>query len=134
MTLPDEPENYIHRIGRVGRSKCPGVAISIVAGDEVKEKVWYHRCSSHGKACNNRKLAEDGGCAIMYDEPALLRAVETRLGADIPSAEMGSLEQAFAEGRSAIEAGGKDDSSSIFIAKLLPARAELHNLGESLPG
>lgn len=131
MTLPDEPENYIHRIGRVGRSKCPGLAISIVAGDEIKEKVWYHRCASHGKACNNRKLVDEGGCAILYDETALLRAVETRLGADIIAVDMGSLDRAFIEGRSAIEAGAKEDSSSIFISKLLPARAELHNL-ESL--
>ena len=30
MTLPDEPENYIHRIGRVGRADRMGLAISLV--------------------------------------------------------------------------------------------------------
>ena len=48
MTLPDESENYIHRIGRVGRAEKLGLAISIVAPTDVKEKVWYHRCGSKG--------------------------------------------------------------------------------------
>ena len=39
MTLPDEPENYIHRIGRVGRQDCLGLAVSIVACDGCREKV-----------------------------------------------------------------------------------------------
>lgn len=39
MTLPDEPENYIHRIGRVGRQDCLGLAVSIVACEGCKEKV-----------------------------------------------------------------------------------------------
>lgn len=43
MTLPDEPENYIHRIGRVGRQDCLGLAVSIVACDGLKEKVRSRR-------------------------------------------------------------------------------------------
>lgn len=39
MTLPDVPENYIHRIGRVGRQDCLGLAVSIVASDGCREKV-----------------------------------------------------------------------------------------------
>ena len=39
MTLPDEAENYIHRVGRVGRADTMGLAISIVASGGVKEKV-----------------------------------------------------------------------------------------------
>lgn len=42
MTLPDEPENYIHRIGRVGRQDCLGLAVSIVACDGLKEKVMTY--------------------------------------------------------------------------------------------
>ena len=38
MTLPDKPEDYIHRIGRVGRADTMGLAISLVATE--KEKVW----------------------------------------------------------------------------------------------
>ena len=37
VTLPDEKQNYVHRIGRVGRAERMGLAISIVA--KVKEKV-----------------------------------------------------------------------------------------------
>lgn len=45
ITLPDASEQYIHRIGRVGRADKMGLAISLVAMDEnpttdVSEKVW----------------------------------------------------------------------------------------------
>lgn len=81
MCLPDEPENYIHRIGRVGRAERMGLAISLVA--TVKEKVWYHsNCKDRGRNCSNAKLLDRGGCATWYDEPALLRAVQKRLGVD----------------------------------------------------
>lgn len=39
MTLPEQSENYIHRIGRVGRAEKMGLAISLVAMQGVKEKV-----------------------------------------------------------------------------------------------
>lgn len=38
MTLPDDKQNYIHRIGRVGRAERMGLAISLVAKN--KEKVY----------------------------------------------------------------------------------------------
>ena len=85
MTLPaaDEAENYIHRIGRVGRAERMGLAFSLVSEDGVKEKVWYHKCANRGKHCENRELLEKGGCAIWYDEELCLQAVEKRLQARI---------------------------------------------------
>ena len=82
MTLPDEPEHYIHRIGRVGRADRMGLAISIVATDDIQEKVWYHTCGNRGKGCFNRKLKQDGGCTIWYNESSILQAVKTRLHMD----------------------------------------------------
>lgn len=35
--LPDEPENYVHRIGRTARNGADGVAITLCAPDEVKK-------------------------------------------------------------------------------------------------
>jgi len=100
-TLPDDIENYIHRIGRCGRAERMGLAISIIATE--KEKVWYHKCPSKGKACQphpgNTKLTipfggdgrlkardesnwiiDEGGCTIWYDEPDLVQAIEKRIG------------------------------------------------------
>merc|ERR1719506_916848 len=100
-TLPDDIENYIHRIGRCGRAERMGLAISIVATE--REKVWYHKCSSRGKNCTpwpgNTKLTipfgsdgklrarddskwiiDEGGCTIWYDEPDLIRQIEKRIG------------------------------------------------------
>eukprot|EP00930_Biecheleria_cincta_P028728 TRINITY_DN20036_c0_g2_i1.p1 TRINITY_DN20036_c0_g2~~TRINITY_DN20036_c0_g2_i1.p1 ORF type:complete len:850 (-),score=175.02 TRINITY_DN20036_c0_g2_i1:105-2654(-) len=105
MTLPDDKENYIHRIGRCGRAEHMGLAIAIVATE--KEKVWYHKCPSKGKNCTpwpgNTKLTipfgpdgklkardesswlvDEGGCTIWYDEPDLLRQVEQRIGQRLP--------------------------------------------------
>ncbi|SOH92301.1 ATP-dependent RNA helicase RhlE [Monaibacterium marinum] len=35
--LPDEPENYVHRIGRTARNGADGIAITLCAPDEVKK-------------------------------------------------------------------------------------------------
>lgn len=81
MTLPDKPEDYIHRVGRVGRADRMGLAISLVATE--KEKVWYHQCPSKGKNCLNTKLLNEGGCAIWYDEPAFLTEIQSRIGSNL---------------------------------------------------
>jgi ATP-dependent RNA helicase DDX1 len=39
VTLPDEKQNYVHRIGRVGRADRMGLAISLVS--KVQEKVMF---------------------------------------------------------------------------------------------
>ncbi|XP_028392095.1 ATP-dependent RNA helicase DDX1-like [Dendronephthya gigantea] len=82
VTFPDDKQNYIHRIGRVGRADRMGLAVSLIS--DVKEKVWYHKCPSRGKSCNNTKLVEHGGCSIWYDELQYLNDVEEHLGVSIP--------------------------------------------------
>lgn len=86
MTLPEESENYIHRIGRVGRADRMGLALSIVSPENVSEKVWYHTCSNKGKDgnCTRRQLVENGGCTINYNENEKLNAIEKRLDMKIP--------------------------------------------------
>lgn len=78
VTLPDEKQNYIHRIGRVGRAERMGLAISLVAN--VKEKVWYHsNCNNRGRGCYNTDLTDYGGCCIWYNEPQLLNEIQDHL-------------------------------------------------------
>lgn len=81
VTLPDEKQNYVHRIGRVGRADRMGLAISLVS--KVQEKVWYHSCPSRGKSCSNRLLKDDGGCCIWYNEMHYLDEIEDHLGCTI---------------------------------------------------
>lgn len=86
VTLPDEKQNYVHRIGRVGRAERMGLAISLVS--TVKEKVWYHsNCSSRGRNCFNTKLTDEGGCCIWYNEPQYLGDIEEHLGVTIDQAD-----------------------------------------------
>eukprot|EP00026_Physarum_polycephalum_P004090 Phypoly_transcript_04107.p1 GENE.Phypoly_transcript_04107~~Phypoly_transcript_04107.p1 ORF type:complete len:722 (+),score=91.51 Phypoly_transcript_04107:71-2236(+) len=80
-TLPDKPEEYIHRTGRVGRADRMGLAISIVGS--TKEKVWYHQCATRGKGCANTELVEKGGCAIWYDEPQYWQEIQQRLNQEV---------------------------------------------------
>ncbi len=77
FTLPDKTEDYVHRVGRVGRAGATGIAISLVASCE--EKVWFHTCKNRGEGCHNTKLAPKG-CCVWYNEPALMGAIEDRLG------------------------------------------------------
>ena len=82
MTLPDNVEDYIHRVGRVGRQDRMGLAISIVS--EIPEKVWYHTCPSRGTNCSNSKLKSLGGCAIWYEEKSVFDEIKSRIGDAIP--------------------------------------------------
>lgn len=112
MTLPDEAENYIHRIGRVGRAECMGLAISIVC-DSEKEKVWYHQCANRGKGCTNRNLKADGGCTIWYNEGDLLAQIERRLQVEsIPSLLPQSFDLPPALAELGVEYGEKIEVSS----------------------
>ncbi|CAH8679970.1 unnamed protein product [Schistosoma rodhaini] len=86
VTLPDEKQNYVHRIGRVGRAERMGLAISLVS--TVKEKVWYHsNCSTRGRGCYNTRLLDQGGCCIWYNEPNLLNEIEEHLGVTIDTVD-----------------------------------------------
>eukprot|EP01083_Nonionella_stella_P028991 79902_1 len=79
VTMPAEDEDYVHRVGRVGRADQAGIAISIISSQ--KEKVWYHsNCPDRGKNCTNTNLTTQGGCCIWYDEVKIFEAVEKRLG------------------------------------------------------
>ena len=99
MTLPDVVENYIHRIGRVGRAGSLGLAISIVAAKDCHEKVWYYdKRKWKGKKLSTELAVIDkngrpvkGGCCTWYDEPDLLSQVETRLGSEIPTMSPSNL-------------------------------------------
>ncbi|WAR11422.1 DDX1-like protein, partial [Mya arenaria] len=96
VTLPDEKQNYIHRIGRVGRAERMGLAFSLVAA--VKEKVWYHsNCTNRGRGCYNTKLTDRGGCCIWYNEPQLLSDVEEHLDITIDKGHVETLAPAVME-------------------------------------
>ncbi|XP_067840393.1 ATP-dependent RNA helicase DDX1 [Heptranchias perlo] len=85
VTLPDEKQNYVHRIGRVGRVDRMGLAISLVATE--KEKVWYHVCAARGRGCYNTRLKDQGGCTIWYNEIQLLTDIEEHLNVIVTQVE-----------------------------------------------
>jgi len=132
MTLPDAAENYIHRVGRVGRADCMGLAISLVASHGIKEKVWYHTCSSKGRggACTRRHLKDEGGCTTWYDEPALLSDIEQRLGQ--PITEMPSsfqLPEGFSKGVRYGEASTmQSEGPCLHVEMIQPAIQDLARL------
>merc|ERR1712232_147813 len=103
--IPEEIENYVHRIGRCGRAERMGLAICLVSGQ--REKVWYHKCPSKGRNCvpapgntkltlpfgpdnklvpedKERWLIDEGGCTYWYDESNLMGKLTERIGQAIP--------------------------------------------------
>lgn len=78
MTLPDIPQTYIHRVGRLGRAqKRMGFALSFVTDTFIenkggnksrfREKVWYCQSGNY-PPCQNTDLYEEGGNCIWNDE------------------------------------------------------------------
>eukprot|EP00808_Paulinella_micropora_P010228 g7851.t1 len=108
FTMPDKPEYYIHRVGRVGRAGNPGLAISLIATE--KERVWYHDCKrqDRGRGCRQMGIKKEiafgkykgDGCNIWYDEPGLRKMVEQRLGLSqaggLPVLNLSELQQGTA--------------------------------------
>ncbi|EDV25940.1 uncharacterized protein TRIADDRAFT_24752 [Trichoplax adhaerens] len=108
VTLPDEKENYIHRIGRVGRADRMGLAISLIS--TVPEKVWYHTCPSRGKKCHNTKLKENGGCTIWYDEVQLLKNVENHLNTKVATVNSDFVVEKTVSGEKIVYGGKKSET------------------------
>ena len=124
MNLPAQSEDYIHRIGRVGRADCVGFAISLVS--TVSEKVWYHTCPSKGKSCINAEK-----CCIWQKEIDLLATIEERLKKKVAVLDRNNLAagQEFLFARAGL---GKLDESNSLVAKRLevfqPAFRQLASL------
>jgi ATP-dependent RNA helicase DDX1 len=76
MTLPDSPDVYVHRCGRVGRAERMGLSISLASA--VKERVWF--CQKGQKPpCSDTRDFKVGGNCIWYDEPLFLKNIESLL-------------------------------------------------------
>ena len=88
VTLPDVAENYVHRIGRVGRADKVGLAVSLVS--TVKEKVWFCQRGKKPPQKDTREFGKGGNC-VWYDEPDLLKKVEEKLGQKVPRMEASDL-------------------------------------------
>ena len=125
MTLPDKPEDYIHRIGRTGRADRMGMAVSI-ASSKHREKVWYHsncnRGMRQGRPCQDTRLVEQGGCCIWYNEPLYIKEIEKRCGetleelsVDYKMANPKANAAAVEYGKSRSEARMKKSDHVVFI-------------------
>ena len=129
MTLPDKEEDYVHRVGRVGRADVMGLAISLVS-TRHKEKVWYYdKRKWEGKALST-KLASEGGCCIWYDEPSLLKGVQTRLGTTIETLDAFLIRQPGGVSNLTVQygqakEGGLNDETAAHLAQLAPEIAQL---------
>lgn len=124
MTLPDEPENYIHRIGRVGRADRMGLAISLVSAGPP-EKVWFFK--DRKEDYTNTKLWHKGGGAIWYDECRCLRAIERRIDSgradEEPDAELKHSVTSAGEGAASSSPSPSPSPSSSAAAAPEPAAA-----------
>ena len=132
LTLPDNEEDYIHRVGRVGRADTLGLAVSIISS--VPERVWYCRRKGY-TPWTSPSAADVTEHTVWFDEPALLTAVETRLGA--PIAVLGSnceLPEEFAAQLAGTGAYGKsradtgDAAAAAGAANQAPDVVALSNL------
>ena len=54
--MPDEIENYVHRIGRTGRCGKTGIATTFINKNQVSLHASA-RCSMVSRACKKRRLS-----------------------------------------------------------------------------
>jgi ATP-dependent RNA helicase DDX1 len=129
VTLPDKSENYIHRVGRVGRSDCLGLAVSLVSAQ--KEAVWFHSCNkAKDGRCKNRKLVDAGGCVLWYNESKLLEEIEERLKGQVEELDSEYKRKGGVDAPPVLYGAMRDDAemgaaTAVHIAKLKPAVQEL---------
>ncbi|KAH8058494.1 DNA/RNA helicase [Aureococcus anophagefferens] len=81
MTLPDLPENYVHRIGRVGRGQ--GRPRDLARRDGEGEGLVLPEGQKPPQ--KDTRPYDAGGNCVWYDEPTLLAAVEKKVKAKIPT-------------------------------------------------
>ena len=85
-TLPEAAEEYVHRVGRVGRAGAPGVALSLVA--DVPERVWFVRKKGLKPWLRTPVSAADvKEHTVWLDEPGARAKIEARLGEEIARLE-----------------------------------------------
>ena len=65
--VPDELENYTHRIGRTGRAKRHGVAYTMVAN--ITEGIRMDEIVRNTRAEIQRLKYDEDGCLMLVDEP-----------------------------------------------------------------
>ena len=108
-TLPEKSEDYVHRVGRVGRADVMGLAVSVVSS--APEKVWY--CQKKGYKPWFKPSREDRTAhSAWIDEAELLRGVEKRLGA--PVARLGADFSLPAELAAKLRGGGGDGGAGVY--------------------
>ena len=135
MTLPDadQIEDYIHRVGRVGRADTMGLAISLVS--TVPEKVWY--CTKKGykpwfsPSKENVKTHQEGGHTKWYDEGALLKRIEKRLKQSVQPLHPDLSLPASIQGKAQYGQNSKDkvnEEAAERVAALKPTVTALNEL------
>ena len=78
VTLPDVAENYVHRIGRVGRADKVGWS-SCLSGQYGEGEGLVLPAGQKPPQKDTRDFDKGGNC-VWYDEPDLLKGVEAKLG------------------------------------------------------